>query len=56
MGRSELFLETSLLLRFYIVLWAVMSLSFFVWCRKERERMVMVDALLMFRNSSIEEL
>ena len=30
-----------------------MSHFFFVWGRKERERMTMVDALLMFRNSFV---
>ena len=48
-------LENFLLLGFQIVLWVVMSSSFFRW-RKERERMETVAVLLMFKGSFVEGL
>ena len=48
-------LENFLLPRFHIVLWVVMSSSFFRW-RKESERMETVAALLMFKGSFVEGL
>ena len=50
-----MFLESFLLLKSYIVLWAVMSPSFFVWWRKKRERMAMIAALLMFMSPFVKE-
>ena len=53
--RSELLLKSFLLLKSCIVLQVVMSLFLFIRWTKEREKMAMVAALLMFRSPSIKE-